>query len=432
MPFRMQQYQGAGWLLLLTGAAVLLGSVIALGDFAFSLYVTILLAAFGLSVLLSMFFQHPNVLPKLIFFGLAIRVLIFIFLKWYSYHLGLDGFYPGDVDAYAYHGDAVKAIHSHSWLQALEGNLTYTVFIAFLYHHIGPDMLIPQLVNISASILMIPLLYELGRKVSGNKAGITAAFLWCLFPSGVFWSLSLVKDTFVAFGIVLTAFLILGLNEEKIGKQNLIFGILGISLIALMRPSFLLAVSLTVFTLIVMQFLQGSRHFFRNTLLTLTAAVLIGVTAAGSIVAEELTESTTEEGVDHLNEVALAGGSGIEIVTRFPPEVRWIVQLPFSLFAPFPWQWHSVSQGIYLLSGLEMLVWYFIYYSIWKKRTGVFSNPNGKALFLFAFSIFLAVSFSLPNIGSIYRYRLAALVLLMPLAFFKVSSQKKPGEDRAE
>ncbi len=64
-----------------------------------------------------------------------------ILLKIYSYEVGLDGFYPGDVDAYSYHQDALDAIRSHSWIQALEGNLAYTFFVAFLYSIFGPDMM---------------------------------------------------------------------------------------------------------------------------------------------------------------------------------------------------------------------------------------------------------------------------------------------------
>ena len=148
----------------------------------------------------------------------------------------------------------------------------------------------------------------------------------------------------------------------------------------------------------------------------------------GEIIRSRLEDSTTTEGVERTNEIALAGGSGIEFVTVLPPAIRWIAQLPFSIFAPFPWQWLSFSQAIYYLTALEMIIWYILYYFIWKNRKFILKSNTGKIILLSSFSIFIAVSFSLPNIGSIYRYRLAALTLLLPLVFYKPASKEERKE----
>lgn len=426
-----QLYQKVLWIIMMTAGAAFIGALVAFGDILFNLYISILLAAFCLSVLLAVLFKHPKIVILLVLFALSIRVFMMVLLKMYSFHVGLDGFYPGDVDAYAYHGDALSAVYSHSWLQALEGNLSYTVFVAFLYNHFGPDMNIPELINLGASILMIPLIYELGNRIGGQKVGTTAALLWSVFPSAIFWSISLLKDTLLALGMLLCAFLLLGISGEKLNRNDVCLGIMGIFLVSLMRPQYLLSVSLAIFIMMVFQFFKGNRHFLRNTLLILLAVSIIGTTTAGDIITEEIDDSTTEEGVNRLNEIALDGGSGIEVVTRFPSEIRWLVQLPFSIFAPFPWQWLSVSEGIYLISGLEMIVWYIIYYSIWKNRKIVLKGHSGKILLLYAFSIFIAVSFSLPNIGSIYRYRFAALILLLPLTLFRPSEKRDEKRNEA-
>ncbi|MDI3312306.1 MAG: hypothetical protein QJR05_12890, partial [Thermoanaerobacterium sp.] len=373
----------------------------------------------------SVLFRHPKNVVHMIILALSIRIFLMILFKIYSYQTGLGGFYPGDVDAYTYHGDALKAIHSHSWLKALEGNLSYTVFVAFFYHNFGPDMNIPQLINLGASVLIVPLIYELGYRVGGKKFGTTAALLWSLFPSAIFWSVSLLKDAFVTLGMVLSGFLVLGISEKKLNVRDTILVVCGILLISSMRPQFLLAISLPILIIIVFQLFKGNSSFFRNTIFIILGIIILGATSAGDIVVEALDNSTSEKGVERINQIALEGGSGIKLVTMFPPEIRWIVQLPFTVFAPFPWQWLSFGQGIYLFSGLEMIVWYILYYFIWKNRIIILKGNAGKVILLYAFSIFIAVSFSLPNIGSIYRYRLAALAVLLPLVFHKFTEKKE-------
>lgn len=425
MPFQFYKLQKIPLFLFMLVGAVVLGSCISLVDVRINLYLTILLIAFLLSTSLSILFNHPRSVIQIIFFALSIRVIILIALKVYSYHVGLDGFFSGDVDAYGYHNDAVKAINSHSWLQALEGNLSYTYFVAFLYNLFGPDMNIPQLINLSASVLVIPLIFELGNRVGGRKVGLTAIWLWSLFPSSIFWSIALLKDAFVTLGMVLSLFLILAISKNKLNSKDVFLGITGILFIISMRPQFLLAISLAILIVILFQFVKGNKHFLRNTVFILVAVGIIASSSAGNIIVDSFDRSTSAEGVQNINEIALDGGSGIPIVTQFPSEIRWLVQLPFSLFAPFPWQWLSVSQGIYMLSGLEMIACYFMYYLIWKNRNFILKEKTGKIILLFAFFIFIAVSFSLPNIGSIYRYRLAALTILLPLVFYRPLSAKK-------
>ncbi|TFE04136.1 hypothetical protein [Jeotgalibacillus salarius] len=407
--------------------AVLFGLFISYVNVSFLSYLSILTIGLLFSCYLSFMFRQPSIVIKIILFSLSVRVVLFIILKIHSYQSGLDGFFPGDVDALTYHFDAVKALNAYSWYEALQGNLNYTKFVAFLYDMLLIDMNIPQLINIAGSVLCIPLLFELGNRVAGKKAGMTAAIIWSLFPSAMFWSVSLLKDSFVVLGAILSCFLILSFEKQKIKMMEMILGLSGVILIGFMRPQFILAVAIPIIVLIGLQFLKGQGTFLRSLILIIAAAALIIPSASGDIIAEHLDQSTSEEGVEHINEVALDGGSGIELVTHFPPWIRWAVQYPFSLFAPFPWQWFSFSQGLYLLSAVEMIFLYCIYYLIWKNRKEIIQSQSGKLIVWYSLSLYLAVSFSLPNIGSIYRYRLAAVALLLPLVFItkKQESRKK-------
>ncbi|TDL32514.1 hypothetical protein E2R51_07435 [Jeotgalibacillus sp. S-D1] len=413
------------WLYFYIGLAILLGLIVSFSNPSVLIYSVIVLFSALLAISLSTFFQHPTVLIKIILAAISVRLILLIGLKIYSYQNGLDGFFPGDVDALSYHGDAVKALATHSWFDALRGNLSYTIFVGFLYNLFGIDMNIPQLINLGASVIIVPLLYEIGDRVGGKKFGLAAVLLWTLFPSAIFWSISLLKDAFVVLGMVLASFLVISLSKRSVRLSDLIIGASGVALISYMRPQFLLAIAIPIVLYMAFQFLKGRGRFVRNLVIFVVAIGIFSASAAGDIVVETFGNSTSEEGVDRINEIALEGGSGIHIVTLFPAEIRWLIQLPFSIFAPFPWQWLSFSQGIYVLSALEMLCWYFLYYFIWKNRKEIFSSSTGKIIFFYASSIFLAVSFSLPNIGSIYRYRLAAMAILLPLIFYKKGDKKK-------
>ena len=425
MPFLINLFQKFPWILFMSVTAVSLGVFVAFNDITIIVYFMIVLGTFLFSVFLSVLFNQPKSVIQLILLALSIRVFFMILLKIYSYETGMEGFYPGDADAYAYHHDALEAIKSNSWIQTLQGNLPYTIFIAFLYNIFGPDMNIPELFNLGAAVLIVPLVYEFGNRVGGKKCGIAAALLWSLFPSSILWSISLLKDTFATLGMVLSLFLILGISERKINPRDAFLGICGIVLVSYMRPQFLVAIAIPILIMIVFQFLKGKRNILRNSIFVIFGVILFSTTTAGEMIQVRFEDSTTTEGVERNNEIALAGGSGIGFVTMLPPAIRWIAQLPFSIFAPFPWQWLSVSQAIYLLSGLEMIVWYILYYFLWKNRKFILKSNSGKIILLYSFSIFIAVSFSLPNIGSIYRYRLAALTLLLPLVFYKPSSEKE-------
>ncbi|PLR68568.1 hypothetical protein CYJ36_06220 [Bacillus sp. UMB0893] len=424
MLFQHHLFQKINWFILMICAAVPLGLFISLNNFHVNIYLIVVLLTFFLAVFLSVLFKHPSYVIKIILLALSIRIVILIVLKIYSFQTGLEGFFPGDVDAYAYHGDALEAIRSHSWINALEGNLEYTYFVAFFYDLFGPDMNIPQLINLGASVLIVPLVYELGNRVGGKKYAITASILWSLFPSAIFWSVSLLKDAFVTLGMVLSGFLILGITEKKMRLTDLSLGICGILLVSSLRSQFLLAIALPILIMICFQLFKGNTNFLRNSVFLVVGIALFSMTLAGENAFDALTNSTSQEETERINEIALDGGSGIALVTMFPPEIRWLVQLPFSIFAPFPWQWLSVGQGLYRVSGLEMIVWYILYYFIWKNRQIIIAQNAGKVIMIYAFSVFIAVSFSLPNIGSIYRYRLAALALLLPLVFYKFAKKK--------
>lgn len=125
--------------------------------------------------------------------------------------------------------------------------------------------------------------------------------------------------------------------------------------------------------------------------------------------------SLQEDSWEGAQATALSGGSGIALLSRVPARARWIAQLPYVLLAPFPWQWMTVGSGINRLVSLEMALWYLFIAGMLARKRVWMDNSVSKSLIIWALSIALAVSFSLPNLGSIHRYRVSATVVVIPL-----------------
>lgn len=407
---------GVGWIALVV---VLLAGTVAFGDadtlaggmFYLSLLLVGLVGAACFSVLLG---QPPRVLG-LVLFAWLVRVTLMGLLKAYSYSFGLNGFYPFDADALNYHRWATTAAAmGPEWAQAIEGMSTYLYIVAGIYRFAGPDLNLPELLNLSLSLLLVPLVYELASRIGGARAGVLAAILWGILPSGVMWSISLMKDIWVVLGVVLTSFGVLAATRRRPSVVELVAGVLGLAVLAFIRPPYLL---IPVLALGVLILLRQAAPAVTLVFVVGAGLAIAGLAANGVAVTQyliaELVRSTSEEGVEQLGQIAASANTGIPLLIGLSPGVRWIVQFPFSVFAPFPWQWGVMGSGFGRLSALEMMALYVLYFQVWRYRREVWATPEGKVVLVMAFCVFLAVSFSLPNIGSIYRYRWPALALLL-------------------
>lgn len=356
----------------------------------------------------------------------SIRVLLMGVLKVHSYRSGLDGFYPGDTDAVVYHTLASGAMDDPHWWVSLAGVPRYSWVVTLCYRIFGPDINIPELLNLGLAVGLVPFLYSLAVKVGGRKSAIVACFLWAILPSGALWSVSLLKDIWVVAGVIISAHFVVGLASGVPRWSEYIGGLIGGGLLVFIRPQYILALFLAAALIL---FLQSRRSGARS---LFNFGILLGV--MGLMIGAGFVESTSDlferalssAGADRAAEIALTGGSGIAFLANVPSSVRWLFQFPFSVFAPFPWQWLSMGSGLTRLVGLEMAAIYGVYYMVFRRFRYIWANPRARAVLLYAFAFFLAVSFALPNIGSMYRYRWPAIVLLLAVAYGSKVSNSEP------
>jgi hypothetical protein len=140
--------------------------------------------------------------------------------------------------------------------------------------------------------------------------------------------------------------------------------------------------------------------------------MIIIVSPIGQSALSLASELQSEQSWERAQDIAFSGGSGITVLASVPGTYRWVAQLPFVLFAPFPWEWLTIGSGASRLVGFEMAVTYLMMYLL-ARRFKKAKSAGARSLLIFAFSLALATSFSLPNLGSIHRYRTPAVVLFL-------------------
>lgn len=352
----------------------------------------------------------------------VVRLTVLVALVIRSSSVGRGSFYLRQADATNYHMWAQMALRSGQSAQ-YHGLPAFTGLVAFLYRVFGVDPNVVDLVNVGAGVVTVPLVYDLTVRLGGRRAGHIAAWMLAFYPSHVLWSVSGVKDVWIVLGIVMTAYLVVGIASRDRETKDLVSFVIGLVLIACLRFQVVLSLVIALLgsgTLVS----NGCR---RRRLKYLLICVVMAMAILGSTVGLKaislVSEVRTEEYMGRAEETAFAGGSGIRVLEAVPIKYRWIAQLPFVIFAPFPWQWLTTGTGINRLVGLEMAVVYMMLATVVAKKGTSKLTAGSRALLLYAFAIALAVSFSLPNLGSIHRYRAAATVLLLAAYAIQVGGQ---------
>lgn len=390
------------------------------------LYSTLAVCGLMLALALSVVLRQSGWVRLAVFCAFLVRICLIVAFVVLSTSRGGAARYLRSGDATSYHEWAQYVVGSGDW--RLWGGLpTYTYMIAAIYRAFGPDPNVVDLVNVGVSLLVIVFVSELGRRCGGRRAGIVSAWLVALHPSLALWSISGVKDVWIVLGAVLSVFLATGLAAGRCRTSDVVKYAVGAPILVYLRfqlvLSLVLALGLTVF-------LYTGRSAVERLALVLAFLVIGSLTLfsplgqSALLMAVRLQEEDTWQ---RSQDIALAGGSGIPFLSRIPGKFRWIAQFPFVILAPFPWQWISIGSGVNRLAAIEMLAWYVIVALLLAKRRLWQGDPVAGALFAFAVSIALAVSFSLPNLGSIHRYRVAGMVMILPVAARVIVMKRRDG-----
>lgn len=379
------------------------------------MYSAISLSGLFLSLTLSVSLRQGRHIQIAVIAAFLIRVSLLVLLILRAWYSGHSAHYLRAGDATKYHEWACYVVETADW--RLWGALpTYTYIVASLYRMFGPDPNIIDLVNMCLGLMLVPLVSELGRRCGGRRAGIASAWLVALYPSLILWSISGVKDVWLVLGTVLTAYMTTSLASGQCRISDTVKFSIGAPLLVYLRFQFLLSLLLAVGATM---FVRGSRSRRPRPVLILVFAVLGSLTLLsplGRSALANVVRLQEEEAWQAAQSQALTGASGIPALAGIPAKARWIAQFPFVVLAPFPWQWPTISSGINRLVALEMMIHYVLMSMLVLRRHVWRDDATANALISYAAAIALAVSFSLPNLGSIHRYRVSAAVMILPVA----------------
>jgi hypothetical protein len=327
-------------------------------------------------------------------------------------------------------------------------SLAFVTFGKFLGHSIlGAEPL-----NLFYYLAILSCVYFLGREVFNPRTGLLAAAIVGVWPSFLLHSTQLIRDplSILCFlGLMIVFVLLLG--RDFGWRQTLGLGIGGAGLVILlwlargnMWNVVLAAVALALLMLVYRtirerKFLAGNTAVILLILVTallvptrLESTTLPGLTIpvtplaipssdqparSESIWTSVLREFATRRagfraynsrGSDIDSDVQFSGAGDI---LRYVP--RAIV---VGFFAPFPRMWvqsGSFGQATRLLSGMEMVVMYVLYfgvaYCLWRERR----NSKMWLLFLVATVGVVALGLIVVNAGALYRIRYVFWIILI-------------------
>ena len=330
-------------------------------------------------------------------------------------------------------------------------SLSFAVFGKFLGHNI----LAAEPFNLLYYLGILSCIYVLGREIFNPQAALIAASIVAVWPTFLLHSTQLLRDPlailcFLALMVVLT----LLLSREFSWRKGVIIGIAGAMLVALfwlvrgnMWNAVLVAVAMAL-VMLINRMVRAKRLVAGNAILMLMIVVttllvpsrfesstLPGVRSPATPFAipsasqpappEAIWTRVIKQTADrragfrfatsHASDIdAEVRFAGLGDILRFIPRAAVI-----GFFAPFPNMW--IQSGNFgragrILSGLETLAMYFLYfaagYCVWHERR----NVKMWLMFLVASVGMLALGLVVVNAGALFRIRYVFWMMLIVLA----------------
>lgn len=416
--------------------------------------------------------QIPYILFVTLFCFSTIAALIFqkIVIPVLSPETSSTGLLPNDPTYFhMVASDLANRISLNGWIEwqlfpdiGATGNVAILAVLYVLFG-VDPSLLVPM--NAGLHALSGVLLYKITLEVSDNHrlgiyAGIVAAVLFVIFPSSLSWYSQNHKDTFSIAGVlfVLLAWLkSTNLSVFSDWIKSLILYIVGIGLILIVRPYILkLIILATILIFLIFLCLSCFKKFRSLKSANLFFFLTLIITALSlNVVSEQVSNakdfqllggtyqdwqpkswvwtssgllpSKLEENVETIarTRVGLIDyGLKVKANTMIDQEatpssvVQVIAYLPrafqIATLAPFPITWFTNSNPIYLITSLEMVIYYLslpgiFLLLVYNRKINVFISIYFSSFFLVVFGFVNA------NIGTLYRMRYSYLFVLFAL-----------------
>ena len=331
--------------------------------------------------------------------------------------------YHGFGDAFAYYTEALRLVPYFrtldfsitNWYAYGPSGSTNVVYITTVLYTLLPASFMGSFFLFAALAFGGSVLFYLAARVVAPGRPINVYF-WLIFfsPSVLFWPSSLGKDALIFFGSGLVAWgWAYFVRRGRI--WGIIFALLGLLLIALIRPHIGLLLILAMGAAYLLYGMRNTRHLG----LWLIGLIVIGVMAIrllpialAYVKIDQLSYTDVADAYTYRQDITGKGSSGYTPPNMLNPAgaVYGVITV---LFRPFPWEAHN---GQSLLSAVEAVAWMLLF---WLKRRQVLSHLNRArkepwSAFLLSYTLLMIFAMtSLSNFGILARER----VMMLPFTW---------------
>ncbi|HEX3426029.1 MAG TPA: hypothetical protein VHT30_07850 [Acidimicrobiales bacterium] len=313
------------------------------------------------------------------------------------------------------------------------GKEGFYYLLAGLYWAFGAFPVAGLAINALFSASLVPVMFDLTRRLFGLRAGWVAALIISFQPGFLIWTSQLLREA----GVML--FLGVAVNcavrvshETKLAPMV----ILALDLTALL--TFRADVAIMAAGGLGVGILLGRRQVVGRALsvAAVTAVMVLLVTAVG--VGNKGYQYTSSLSLQQVNvarqELSAGVSSGFDTnanVSTPGQALRYLPRgLPSFLLGPFPWQLHNVRQ---LLGGLEALTVLALMVAVWWGwRSARTTKGARRLLMLPATGLAISLALVIGNYGTVVRERLQVVVFLIPLAAAGIVARRRAHEPEPE
>ncbi len=341
--------------------------------------------------------------------GLGLRLAIALFQ--YNY-LSVDFFAP-DQNSYHLLGSrgAEGLAAGRDFSAGTEWKHRFYIFyVSVLYYLVGPNPLVPSVLNSVYGCAVAVLLYRITADLDRPEAGRYAALLGMFTPSHMLWSALNLRDTPTILALVLAVYFTVRLKQEFSGGAVIGFVLSMLVLLGLRYYIFVLALGSLVIGYLGVRSGRMA-EFLAGGILFLGAAMILYQAAPPE---NEFLRSASLSGIQSYRQGMVEGAESAYLVdadvsTPLGALLYLPVGLAYFLLAPFPWQWGSLRQ---LIAVPETLFWYAL---IPATLAGFIRLAREKMavvlpLYVLMASVTLSYSMVQGNVGTAFRHRAQVIV----------------------
>ena len=350
---------------------------------------------------------------------------------------GLIGDFLKAPDSYTYSQQAVR-ITQH-WqadfpLPHLPGGKEgYYYLLAAVYLVFGVHTVAGLVVNALLGAALVPIMYDVTRRLFGSPAAARVAPLVLLLPSMMLWPSQLIKEAPILFLIAVA------LNGAvRVTERFTFLPLLVVAVSMALLLTFRGHVALVLAGGVVAAIVVGRREVLGGVGTGLVMASLVLVLLSFGLGYSGF-DAAVNADLDQANlvrrDLALSGRSGYDADVDISTSSQALSYLPRGLanfvLGPFPWQIRSIRQLPILP---DMLVWWALLPSLWRGiRVGwKLVNRQVSLLLLPALTTACLLSLAVGNFGTLVRERLQVVIMLIPLIALGLSQRGGDDPQKAE